>query len=102
MIGGFAGINYAKDWGTEVWGDYQLKKQHAIALEGAVARGNLQLQIKEEQIALMEKDAEARKAEVEWARDRVAKREKLVKELRTKNAQLQEILDSRVPVDLVK
>jgi hypothetical protein len=101
-MAGFAGVNYAKDWGTEWWDDYQLKSAHASQLEDTVNRSNLQLKIKNEQIALMEVDAAARKAEVAWARDREHKREKLVKELRRENNELQKILDSRVPVDLVK
>lgn len=99
---GYIGVDAVKDWGIDKWQDYQQSQAHAHELEDTVQRSNHQLEVKNEQIKALETDALARQKEMIWARDRVAKREKLVTELRQQNNALQKILDSRIPVGLIR
>ncbi len=62
----------------------------------------INLKVKENQIKIMEDAMAKMQQEVNWARDRVSKREKLVSTLRAENAELSTILDSRIPADLVR
>lgn len=77
-------------------------KQRDRELKETVELYDQQLIAKDFQIDSLQKNAQAMKAEVNWARDRVAKRETLVDELRNENKELQALLDSRIPRDIVE
>ncbi len=96
------GVDKGKDWIVDTWGDYQQSKAHARELEDVVRRSDHRADQFKRRIDLLEQDAIARKEEVDWARDRVANREKLVADLRQQNHELQKTLDSRIPVNLIR
>ena len=105
VIGFFASlflVDTIKDRTVAFYKDWQNDRAHTQQLEVVVDRSNREIALKNDIIDSLEKDADAREAEIKWARWRVQEREDQVVELREENDELQKILDSRIPVGLIK